>query len=80
MNAWDGLAGARDNEPLILNTIDEVSTWRESHVGGGLTPEIRRIRFADAVHGWELAQEPYFTRMTEAARGARSSTATPAFG
>ena len=46
--------GGRDNEPLILRTIDGGSTWKESNIRGELTPEIRQIRFADALHGWAV--------------------------
>jgi photosystem II stability/assembly factor-like uncharacterized protein len=46
--------GGRENEPLILRTIDGGGTWRESYVGAGLTSEIRRVRFADAQHGWAV--------------------------
>jgi photosystem II stability/assembly factor-like uncharacterized protein len=52
--------GARDNKPLIVSTSDGGDTWMEAYIDGELTPEIRRIRFADAVHGWAIGPGAIF--------------------
>jgi photosystem II stability/assembly factor-like uncharacterized protein len=64
--------GARDNKPLIVSTSDGGRTWKEAYIAGDgrtwkdafikgeLTPEIRRIRFADTSHGWAIGPGAIF--------------------
>jgi len=64
--------GARDDKPLVVSTSDGGATWREAYLGhdgrtwkdalikGELTNEIRRVRFADALHGWAIGPGAIF--------------------
>jgi photosystem II stability/assembly factor-like uncharacterized protein len=56
-------AGFRDNEPLIVSTGDGGENWKETYIRDDLTrvtQSIRRIRFADALHGWALGPGAIF--------------------
>jgi hypothetical protein len=54
-----GCGGAR--QPTTHRFHDDGGgTWKEASVGGELTREIRRIRFADALHGWALGPRAIF--------------------
>jgi len=41
-------------EGLILNTEDGGSTWMSQTIHGEISRTLRRVRFADAAHGWAV--------------------------